>query len=181
MSVLDIMLNTWSNIDIPPKPNNIADKITLVEISLQGIAVIFWTPFVSSIIPDTKPLTNPLLVIPNILKIGSSAEDIILIKLLFSSIESTTLKSTTNPPIINIVLVAEEIELLKTSPRLENDTVEGLVLYIEAGLVSVLLLLYKDKGFFVGAPFAGIPIRNDTTVPFFPFPKPKNKTNSQAS
>lgn len=76
-----------------------------------------------------------------------------------------------------MVLVAEEIALLKTSPKLEKETVEALVLYVGAGLASALLS-YIDNRFIVGAPFAGIPIRQDTTVYFRSFPKPKNKTNS---
>lgn len=136
ISLLEIILNTCNNIEIPPNPNRKEDKIILIEISLQAIELICLTPFVTSIIPDKKLLAKALLLIPNKLKTGSSKEDVILIILLFSRIDNTTLKRTTKPPIINIVLVADRIELLNTSPKLENETLEEL---IGAGFVPSFL------------------------------------------
>ena len=155
---------------MPPKPNKSEAIIILIEICLQGMVLIFWTPFVSSITPEKKLLTNCELVIPNSLKNGSKIEDIAQIKLLFSRIESTTLKSTTNPPIISIVLVAEDILEAKTSPKLEKDTVEE---FVEIELISVFLLSYLANLFFVREPFARVPAINDTIVLFTSFPKSK--------
>lgn len=118
------MLNTCNSIEMPPNPNKNADKIIFVEIILYGIELIILTPFVNSIIPDKKPLQKFELLIPQNLKIGSNKEDANASILLFSSMDKTTLNSTTKPPIINIVLVAEEIDLPKTSPKFEKETDE---------------------------------------------------------
>ena len=121
MSDFEIILSTCSIIEIPPKPSKKEHIIILIEIHLLGIPLINFTPFVSSIIPETMEVDMLVLFIPNILKIGVTIlENMCKIPLLFK-IDIITLNKTTNPPIIIIVLIADIMLLLKTSPKLEKD------------------------------------------------------------
>ena len=71
MLFFDVMLNTCSNMEKPPKPSKNAQIIMLVEIALLGIAQTLLTPFVSSMMPENM-LSQKLLESPKRLKIGEN-------------------------------------------------------------------------------------------------------------
>ena len=71
MSDLDIILNTWSIIDIPPNPNKNAESITLIPRFLQVMEDTVATPFVNSKIPVKIGIIKSVLIF-NELKMGSN-------------------------------------------------------------------------------------------------------------
>ena len=97
-----------------------------IDIFLLTIDAIEQTPFVSSISPVKIPFTY-LEERPKIFKIGERKLVTKSNEPLLFKIEITTEKSTTNPPIRNIVLIAFIIEVAKTSPKLDKHILEGRV------------------------------------------------------
>ena len=103
-SVLDIVLQTCSKTEIPPKPS-IKDAIMiLIDSFFSGILQITLKPLVSSIIPETNPNIN-VFGICNKSNKGSIKLHNTLNKLLVCRIEIITENRTTNPPINKIVLI----------------------------------------------------------------------------
>ena len=104
---------------------------------LLAISAISQIPFVSSISPVIIPFRY-LSEIPKTLDSGEiRLTNKFNIPILFN-IEITTEKSTTNPPIRNMVLIEFIMELAKTSPKFDNDILEGNLL--EVSIKEVLLL-----------------------------------------
>ena len=103
-----------------------------IEIDLHGIAQIKLAPFVNSIIPEVKAVTNLKSCIPKTLKIGLKIWAINVNMWLLFRIDNITLKSTTKPPIITTVLIADIMLLLSTSPKFDKCTVHEV---LEARLV----------------------------------------------
>ena len=68
-SVFDVMLNTCSKTDIPPKPNKKEVKIIFIESFLQAIVEKEEMPFVISIKPLSRGKQNDVSIF-NKLKIG---------------------------------------------------------------------------------------------------------------
>ena len=62
MSDLEIILNTCKRMEIPPNPKIKAHNIILIDIFLQGMADICFTPLVNSINPLIKPEEKSLLI-----------------------------------------------------------------------------------------------------------------------
>lgn len=115
-SVLEIMLKTWSNTEIPPKPSKKAHSTIFIEIFFVAIDVIRDTPFVSSIIPDIIGLANDIGTLSNF-KIGYKMYDITSNILLLFNMDITTENITTNPPIIIIVLLDSSIAAERIAPK----------------------------------------------------------------
>lgn len=116
-SELDVILRTWSKIEIPPKPSKNAQIITLTDIALNGIFEIIATPFVSSIIPENTPFAKLLgkLIVFNKGEASKPKKSNILELL---KMEIITLNSMTNPPIIKIVLIELIILFCNIEPKL---------------------------------------------------------------
>ena len=108
---------------------------------LLAINAIEQTPFVSSIRPITIPFMY-LEGIPKVLKTGERKLEINSKQPLLFKIEITTEKSTTNPPIRNMVLIEFIMELAKTSPKFDNDILEGNLLEVSIKEVLLLFLLF---------------------------------------
>ena len=136
ISDVEVMLKTWSKIEIPPKPSKKADIIIFKEIALNGILAITDTPFVSSIIPAKSPLANEEGMFKVFSKGESTNSNKSNIPELFR-IEIITLNNTTKPPIIRIVF----IELMMLAPRIAPKLLKsgGSFLLI---LLSKLLYLF---------------------------------------
>lgn len=115
-SVLEIILKTWSNTEIPPKPSKKAHSTIFIEIFFVAIDVISDTPFVSSIIPDIIGLAKERGILSNF-KMGYKMYDITSNILLLFNIDITTEKITTKPPIIIIVVLDSKIALERIAPK----------------------------------------------------------------
>jgi len=72
ISDLDIILKTWSIIDIPPNPNKKAQAITLMNKFLLTMEETSVTPLVSSKIPVSIGTINSVFIF-NILKQGMNS------------------------------------------------------------------------------------------------------------
>ena len=116
ISDVDVILKTWSKIEIPPKPSKNAQIIIFTEIALNGIFAIIDTPFVSSTIPEKRPLANDVGIF-NLLSKGESIKDNTSNILVLLRIDITTLNSITKPPIIMTVFIEFIILLCKTAPK----------------------------------------------------------------
>lgn len=126
ISELDVILNTWSITDIPPNPSKNAEITTFTESTLNGILAIIDTPFVSSIIPENKPVANSW----GRPKASSAGATIRLSKsntFVLFNIDIITLNSTTNPPIITTVLIELIMLFWRIPPKLFN--VGGIFLF----------------------------------------------------
>lgn len=100
------MLKTCNKTESPPNPNKIAVTIILKEIFFNFIIEIILIPFVISNKPvkiDAIKLDG----IPKKLKMGSNKMQTKFVIPLIFKIEITTENSTTNPPIIRIVEIAD--------------------------------------------------------------------------
>lgn len=119
-SVLEVILKTCKNTDIPPKPSRKAVNIRLIEIFLQTMEDITLIPFVISKKPVNRPWAK-FISIFKLLKIGLT----ILVKILkippVFNIEITLENITTNPPIRKIVEILLLILSAKISPRLDKE------------------------------------------------------------
>lgn len=120
-SVLEVMLRTWSNTEIPPKPSKNAVKIMLIESFLQAICEIEFIPFVISKNPQRKGDIKEVSILRK-LNNGEKQVDKMLIMPLDFKIEITLEKITTNPPINKMVEILLVILSAKTSPKLEKET-----------------------------------------------------------
>lgn len=112
----EVMLRTWSKIDIPPNPSKKAHIVIFIVIFLTGIFEMIDTPFVSSTIPEKIPAIK-FSEIPKNLNNGANILDKISNAPAFSSIEIITLKSITKPPIIIIVFTDVIILFCKILPK----------------------------------------------------------------
>ena len=134
------MLRTCKATEIPPNPSKNAQIIILVEMFLLAISAISQTPFVSSI----SPVIIPFRYLLEILKTLDSGEIRLTnkfnIPLLFN-IEITTEKSTTNPPIRNIVLIEFIMELARISPKFDKDIFDGNLFEFTCKKEDLLFLL----------------------------------------
>ena len=115
-SVFEIILKTWSNTEIPPKPSKKAHNIIFIEIFFVAIDAISDTPFVSSIIPDIIGLANLIGILSNF-KMGYKMYDIASNILLLFNIDIATENITTKPPIIIIVLLDSNIASERIAPK----------------------------------------------------------------
>lgn len=119
-SVLEVILKTCKNTEIPPKPSRKAVNIRLIEIFLQIMEDITLIPFVISKKPVNRPWAKFISIFKQ-LKIGLT----ILVKILkippVFNIEITLENITTNPPIRRIVEILLLILSAKTSPRLDKE------------------------------------------------------------
>lgn len=119
---LEVILSTCNKIDNPPKPSKNAHIIMLIEIILLGKEHTLLTPFVNSIIPE-KMLSQKVLGRPIKLNIGEKIAVKISKKCVLSSMELITENSTTNPPIITMVLIEFLMLLPSTSPKFSTFTI----------------------------------------------------------
>ena len=104
ISDVDVILNTCSKIEIPPKPSKKLHIIIFTDIALNGILDIIETPFVSSTIPEKRPFAKEA----GRLNFSSKGDTIKLKKsniLVLLRIDIITLNSMTNPPIITTVFM----------------------------------------------------------------------------
>ena len=99
ISVSDIILHTWSKIDIPPKPNKNAEKTTLIPRHEDGTFEIKLTPDVNSIIPEKKGIIKFVSIFKKVINGIKICKNKVKMYILFN-MESITLKKTTKPPII---------------------------------------------------------------------------------
>lgn len=119
MSEVEVILNTWSNTDIPPNPSKNAQIIIFIDMALIGIWEIIETPFVSSTIPESNPIAKEDGIWTRESMGAMIADRIFKIPVLLS-IDIITLKSTTNPPIITTVLIDDIMLFWKILPKLES-------------------------------------------------------------
>lgn len=129
-SDFETILITWSKTEIPPKPKRKAVSIILIDICFIFMFEIKLIPFVISNIPVNKELEMFSGTFTN-LHTGLNISDTKLVNPLALKIEMITENSTTKPPIIRIVDVAEDILCPRTSPKLENDIVCNLLSDLE--------------------------------------------------
>ena len=120
-SVLDIMLKTWRNIEIPPKPSKNAVNIIFIESFLQAIEDIKFIPLVISKNPVNNPEINEVSIciilnrgVNNVLTTFKTPLDF--------NIEIILEKITTKPPIKTIVEILLVILSDNTSPKFEKET-----------------------------------------------------------
>ena len=122
-SVLETMLKTCKNIDNPPNPKKKEINIKLIEIFLIATLDILEMPVVISKQLVSEGIAR-LVSMFKILKIGEINWDNIIIILLVVRIDIMLEKITIKPPIINIVEMLFDIDLERTSPKLEKVTCE---------------------------------------------------------
>ncbi len=117
-SVFETMLNTCKKTENPPKPSKKDVSIMLIDIVFMDIDVINDIPFVISRKPVNKgAMKEDGMFIK--LKIGEKIRVNKFNNLLDLNIEIITENIITNPPIIMILDIEEEIELDKTSPKFD--------------------------------------------------------------
>ena len=133
-SDLEVILQTWSRMEIPPKPSRKAVKIILKESFLQLILEIVLIPFVISNIPVKMPEMKLVSMFKD-WKIGFSKTVKLFNKPLALKMEIILEKITTNPPIKRMVEMLLVILSAKISPKLENET-DFCVVWNETDLVS---------------------------------------------
>lgn len=136
ISDVEVILKTWSIIEIPPKPSKNADTIIFKEIALNGIWAITDTPFVSSIIPAKSPLAKEAGIFKVFNKGENANSNNSNIFELFR-IEIITLNKTTKPPIMRIVFIEVMILLWRIAPKLLKSGGSFLLI-----LLSKLLYLF---------------------------------------
>ena len=119
-SVLDTILYTWKNIEIPPIPRKKEVSITFVKTVFNFTKDTRDIPFVISIIPVVNGIAKSS-GICSILNKGKKITEMIFKKLLCLKIDIITENITTKPQIIKIVEIELVILFPKISPKLENE------------------------------------------------------------
>ena len=137
------MLYTCNKTEIPPNPNKKADKMILIEMALQEIIDICFTPLVSSIIPAKRAVEKRPSEIPNKFKIGDKSLLPKARKCVSDKIDKMTLNKTTKPPTIITDFTAEKILWLSTSPKLEKETIS--VLEVEKLFSEAFSFLFQKR------------------------------------
>ena len=121
-SVLDVILKTCNNTEIPPNPSKKAVNIILIESFLQTMLDIVLMPLVISKKPLIRGEAKDVSIL-SILKIGEMQEAQMLRIPLPFKMDMILEKITTKPPIKKIVEVALVMLSANISPKLEKDTV----------------------------------------------------------
>ena len=115
-----IVLQTWSKIEIPPKPNKNEANIIFMDNFFVGILQILFNPLVNSKIPEIKLFPNSAGTF-NKLNKGTMQVDKISKNWLVCMIDIITENSTTKPPIDKIILIELEILFPIIPPKLDQE------------------------------------------------------------